>query len=107
MAEGERQPATGLVVYRQRVEKELGQQVEVVVVGSYARGTQTPESDVDVVVVVPKLTPQIIDKLLEIAWEVGFENGLVISVIPVGRDELEVLSESPFWQTVEREGVKI
>ena len=52
MAEGERQPATGLVVYRQRVEKELGQQVEVVVVGSYARGTQTPESDVDVVVVV-------------------------------------------------------
>ena len=93
-----------LKTLRKRIEQVVGQQV---VVGSYARGTQTPESDVDVVVVVPKLTPQIIDKLLEVAWEVGFENGLVISVIPVGRDELEVLSESPFWQTVEREGVKI
>ena len=96
-----------LETLKKRIEQVIGQQVEVVVVGSYARGTQTPESDVDVVVVVPKLTPQIIDKLLEVAWEVGFENGLVISVIPVGRDESEVLSESPFWQTVEREGVKI
>jgi len=97
----------GISLFKRQVEQVVGEQVEVVVVGSYARGTQTPESDVDVVVVVPKLTPQIIDKLLEVAWEVGFENGLVISVIPVGRDELEVLSESPFWQTVEREGVKI
>jgi len=41
-----------LKVFLEKLKELLGEQVEVVVVGSYARGTQTPESDVDVVVVV-------------------------------------------------------
>ena len=98
---------TCLASLKEKAENALGTQVEVVLFGSCARGTQTDESDVDVVVIVPKLTPRTVDRLFEIAWQVGFENGLVVSLIPVGRDELEVLRESPFWQAVGREGVKV
>ncbi|RKY15360.1 MAG: hypothetical protein DRP82_01915 [Planctomycetota bacterium] len=37
---------------KKAIQSKIKDRVEVVVVGSYARGTQTPESDVDVVVVV-------------------------------------------------------
>ncbi len=64
--------------------------------GSYARGDETEESDIDLLVIVPKLDKGTLDLLLEVAWEVGFEAGVVFSVIPVAVEELEELAESPF-----------
>lgn len=46
--------------------------------------------------IVPKLDKGTLDLLLEVAWEVGFEAGVVFSVIPVAVEELEELAESPF-----------
>lgn len=93
--------------FRERIEKLLNSPVQVILFGSYARGEETGESDIDLLVVVPKLDKRTLDTILEIAWEVGFEAGVVFSVIPVAIGELEELAESPFFQTVQREGVQL
>jgi len=74
--------------------------VEVILFGSQARGEATEESDIDVVVTVSKLNKKTLDLILEVAWEVGFEAGKVISVIPATFEEMERLSASPFFQAL-------
>jgi len=90
---------------RQRLLKTLGEPLQVILFGSQARGDATEESDVDVVVLVPDLGKQTLDTVLEAAWEVGFEAGKVISVVPVTFEEMDHLSSSPFFQAVQREGI--
>lgn len=91
----------------ERVEKLLDSPVRVTLFGSYARGEETEGSDIDLLVVVPKLDKRTLDVLLEAAWEVGYEAGMVFSVVPVAVDELARLAESPFLQAVQREGVRL
>ncbi len=93
--------------FRERAEQKLGCEVEVRLFGSQVTGEATEESDVDVVVIVPVLDSVVLDTLLDLAWEVGFEAGRVLSVIPVGMQEVEKLRASPFWQSVEKEGLAI
>jgi predicted nucleotidyltransferase len=93
--------------FRERLERALGASIQLVLFGSYARGEATEGSDVDLLVIVPTLNKKALDTILEIAWEVGFEAGTVFSVIPVAEEELKSLAESPFLQTVQREGVRL
>lgn len=83
----------------------LGQSVQVILFGSYARGDSTAESDIDVLVMLPDIRKNTLDTVLEIAWEIGFEAGKVLSVIPATHEEMSTLSASPFFQTVRREGI--
>ncbi|NPV06808.1 MAG: nucleotidyltransferase domain-containing protein [Anaerolineae bacterium] len=92
---------------RRRLQEALGPSVRITLFGSYARGEATEGSDVDVLAVVPRLDKHTMDTILSIAWEVGFEAGLVFSLIPVAEDELGPLSESPFMRSVEREGIPL
>jgi predicted nucleotidyltransferase len=85
----------------------LGESVGVILFGSQARGEASDESDVDVLVVLPDLEKSTLDTALDIAWEVGFEAGKVISVVPAASDELELLSASPFFRAVQREGIPV
>lgn len=89
----------------QKIEDNLGEQVQVILFGSHARGEATEESDVDVLVVLEDLDKRTLDTVLEIAWQVGFDSRKVISVIPAMRGEMELLSASPFFQAVQREGI--
>ena len=41
------------------------------------------------------------------AWEVGFEAGKVISVVPATFKEMRRLSASPFFRAIEREDIKV
>ena len=93
--------------YRRRVEQELDCAVEVRLFGSYTRGTATEESDVDVLVVVPELKSRVLDRLLDLACEVGYDAGMVLSVVPVGKNELPKVEKTPFWTRAVGEGVVI
>jgi uncharacterized protein len=79
------------------------------VFGSRARGEATPDSDLDVFLVVTELTPALRRWIDEIAWEVGFNNDRVISTLVTTRRGLE---QGPFGaqavvQAIEREGIPI
>lgn len=93
--------------YRQRVEQELGIPVQVILFGSHARGESTPESDVDVMVIVPDLSASLMERLFEIAWEVSLKAEVVLSVVPLDVRLVPLMQESPFLQAVQREGVPL
>ncbi len=82
-------------------------QARVWAYGSRARGGETPESDLDVCVVVDRLDEQVRKQLSEISWRVGFERGLVLSTVVYSRKEFEdgPCSESPLVLSILEEGV--
>jgi predicted nucleotidyltransferase len=75
--------------------------------GSRARGDATWESDLDVCVVVDHLTNEDRHALWHMAWEVGFEQEMLISAVPFSKDEFEdgPCSESPLVLNILREGI--
>ncbi len=93
--------------FHQRLEEELKINVEVFLYGSQARGENTEESDVDVLVILPYRNAEVESVVGDIAWEIGFEAGVVLSVVPISHDELPILKASPFIQSVQREGIRL
>lgn len=75
--------------------------------GSRARGDATWESDLDVCVVVETLTRKARDRIWDLAWEVGFAHGMVITAICFTTEEFEQgpMSESTLVLNILREGV--
>ena len=75
--------------------------------GSRARGEAFPDSDLDLFVEVEEMTPELLQGLDEIAWEIGFEQDYVIVPIVVTRRELQYgpMGASPLILNIEREGV--
>ena len=90
---------------RKKLLATLGEPLEIILFGSQARGDATDTSDIDILVVVSNLEKDTLDALLDAAWEVGFEAGKVISVVPATFEEIRTLSASPVFQAVQREGI--
>lgn len=78
------------------------------VFGSRARGEATAESDLDVFIEVEELTPELRQRIDEVAWEVGFELDCIISTVVATREQLEdgPMGASPLVLNIEREGVR-
>lgn len=95
-----------LLELRRRLAEAFGQDVPLILFGSQARGNATPESDADVLALLPDLSPRSLHLAFDLAWEVGFEAGIVISLIPATREEWEGMA-SPFFSTVRREGIAV
>jgi predicted nucleotidyltransferase len=78
------------------------------VFGSRARGDAAPDSDLDLFIELEKATPELRQRIGEIAWEVGFEMDRVISTVVTTRDDLEhgAMGANPLVLNVEREGVR-
>lgn len=75
--------------------------------GSQARGDATKYSDIDLFVVVQSLNDKTYNLLLDVAWEVGFDAGKFISIVPAEKRELKLLSASPFYRAVQTEGIVV
>ena len=79
------------------------------VFGSRARGDATVGSDLDIFLVVDDIDAALREKISEVAWEVGFENDVVLSTFVVTVEQLEhgPLGVSPIVRQIEREGVRL
>ena len=90
---------------RERLIEALGQPVKVIMYGSQARGDATKYSDIDLLVIVPSLNPDMRKLVSEIAWEVGFDAGKVISTVPTTREKMKYYAILPFYKNVKKEGI--
>ena len=75
--------------------------------GSRVKDTAFSDSDLDICIVVDKLNEDIDGKIIDIAWEIGFDNDILISTVTYSREEFESgpCSESPLVKTILAEGI--
>ena len=90
---------------RKRLTTALGQPVEVIMFGSQARGDATKESDIDLLVILPSISNDMINLTSDIAWEVGFDAGRVISAIPDTKEKMKQYKFLPFYRNIQNEGI--
>ena len=90
---------------RKRLTNTIGQPVKVIMFGSQARGDATKESDIDLLVVLPVINNDFLKIASDIAWEVGFDAGRVISVIPDTKENMKNYKFLPFYRNIKEEGV--
>lgn len=81
--------------------------VKIVLYGSYARGEQTDESDVDIAVILKEgNTEKMHDTMTDIVVDYELEQGVTLSVIPIEFEQYKVWSKTlPFFKNIDREGI--
>ena len=77
--------------------------------GSKARGTSDPESDVDVLFVLESLDWEAERAVYEICFHASLKHDTLLAPVVMSRKEMEspLTRATPFYQTVEREGVML
>jgi predicted nucleotidyltransferase len=83
--------------------------LDLKIYGSKAKGFDTPESDLDVMVVLKNLTPLIESEIDDLIFEINIENDCLITAIFFDQEELEVgpLAESPIYKKISKEGIAL
>lgn len=77
--------------------------------GSVARGSSTPESDIDILVLVEKEDKLTDDTIMDIAVDVNLSYDVVISsiIITISHYSNQLFRETAFYYALEQEGVSI
>jgi len=83
--------------------------LDLKVYGSKAKGFDTPESDLDVMVVLKNSTPKMESEIDDLIFDINIENDCLITAIFFDQKELEIgpLSESPIYKKIMQEGITI
>ena len=83
--------------------------IDLRIFGSKAKDLDTPESDLDVMVVLKKLSPLLESEIDDLIFEINIKNDCLITAIFFDQKELEVgpLSESPIYKKISQEGIAL
>ncbi len=75
--------------------------------GSKARGDDTPDSDIDVMIEIEDYTPEVESKIDDIVFQINLQYDVFISATIFGKKELQEgpMSQSPLYKHIERDGV--
>mgnify|MGYP000755577806 CR=1 FL=1 len=81
--------------------------IRIVLYGSYARGTNTPESDVDIALLLAgSLDKETEDRLSDLIVDLNLKYDKVFSVIDIDYSVFQKWEEiTPFYKNVNKEGV--
>jgi uncharacterized protein len=96
----------------QKLKREIGKTINLVdyrLFGSKARGEESPESDIDVMIVVENYTPDVEAVIDELIFEINLDYDCLISAVIFGSNELHEgpLGESPIYRSISSEGIRI
>ena len=85
------------------LDKSIGSEIEkLVLFGSLARGEETEESDVDVLVVLEDKGLK--EKVFEISYDIMLETDVYVSPKVVSTEEFEELKDSSFMKQIREDG---
>lgn len=84
-----------------------GQALRIVLYGSTARGTDTPDSDIDVAVFVQsRLNSATDERLSDVVVDLNLKYGRVFSVIDIDEAVYQKWRKvTPFYQNVDKDGI--
>jgi predicted nucleotidyltransferase len=80
----------------------------IMIYGSYARGEQKSDSDLDVLILLdnPKITHDIEKKIKYPLYDIEFDTGLIISPLVFSKKDWETRHKiTPFFENVTNEGI--
>jgi predicted nucleotidyltransferase len=93
--------------FKKEIKKIYGNQLDkIILYGSWANGTATNDSDIDLMVVLKgKISPgREIDRMIDCITDLNLKYDILLSVVPVS-DEIYANINSPLMLNVKREGV--
>ncbi len=82
---------------------------QIIFFGSKAKGTDTADSDVDLLVVIREGDWRLKDAVTQPGYTLAIWTDVVPSILVYTREERDLLRErqASFWQTVKRDGVLV
>lgn len=92
-----------------RLRSIFGKRIEnVILYGSVARGTDTPDSDIDIAVITHGYTQEMHDEMLDFLVDLELEYDKVISVLLIDYQDYQMWKDvMPFYKNVRKEGITL
>jgi predicted nucleotidyltransferase len=95
---------------KKRLKKHFGSELEFYLFGSVARNDYEPDSDIDILVLVPgKVDTSLKEDIIEMAYDVELEYDVVFGIVVRSKNFWisEKAAAMPFHQSVQKEAVRI
>ncbi len=92
------------------LQKRFGSELELYLFGSVARNDYEPDSDIDILVLIPgKVDTSLKEDIIDLAYDVELEYDVVFGIVVRSKEFWisEKAAAMPFHQNVQREAVRI